>query len=158
MSTAKAELWSWFLGTPIPICSGWKDSITDDGIAQECRVTARLPFRTSLWIVIVVALVSALAPLGPPSSRTTGSAFNPATTSVVIKAAGPRRTWGETARLDGRYKSTAHVPPMFCLLMLVPLLCALGLVDPRAVSFPLAASGRGSFLSRRHVRAPPLLL
>ncbi|WP_240334399.1 hypothetical protein [Sphingobium estronivorans] len=49
---------------------------------------ARLFFILSLWLSLGVALLSALAPLGPPSSRLMGSAFNPATTSVVLKARG----------------------------------------------------------------------
>lgn len=46
----------------------------------------RLLFMLGLWLAISVSLLSALTPLGPPSSMITGSAFNPATTGVVLKA------------------------------------------------------------------------
>ena len=70
---------------------------------------ARLPFFLSLWMAMLVALVSALAPLGPPSSRPTGSAFNPATTSVLIKAGDRGEAPVERAREpDGRDKRAIH--------------------------------------------------
>lgn len=46
-------------------------------------------FFAALCMAIAVALFSAVAPLGLPFSRVTGSAFNPATTSVVLKARSP---------------------------------------------------------------------
>ncbi|MGC4252706.1 MAG: hypothetical protein QM605_14875 [Sphingobium sp.] len=46
-------------------------------------------FFATLWMAICVALLCAIAPLGLPSSKLTGSAFNPATTSVVLKARSP---------------------------------------------------------------------
>lgn len=119
-------------------------------------MTARPPFLMALWIAIVVALVSALAPLGPPSSRVTGSAFNPATTSVVIKAARPFRSLVKAAIPDDRHKPPVHAAPMVCLLTLAVLLCAFTRVKLRAIySFSRGALGRSAFLSRQHARAPP---
>lgn len=45
-----------------------------------------MPFVAALWMAILLALVCALAPLGPPSSRQAGSAFNPATSAVALKS------------------------------------------------------------------------
>src|SRR3546814_6989521 len=53
---------------------------------RKDTLAGRLPFILTLWLSLGVALLSALVPLGPPSSRFTGSAFNPATTGVVLKA------------------------------------------------------------------------
>ncbi|WP_336970437.1 hypothetical protein [Sphingobium aromaticiconvertens] len=44
------------------------------------------PVAAMLWLTILVALWSALVPLGPPASRAIGSAFSPATTTVALKA------------------------------------------------------------------------
>ena len=49
----------------------------------------RLLFLAAVCLTMGIALFSALAPLGLPFSRATGSAFNPATTSVVLKARSP---------------------------------------------------------------------
>ncbi|WIW87423.1 hypothetical protein K3M67_10570 [Sphingobium sp. V4] len=49
----------------------------------------RAAILAALWTLIAVTLLSALAPLGPPLSRATGSAFNPATSDVVLKARAP---------------------------------------------------------------------
>lgn len=46
-------------------------------------------FFASVWTALTVALLSALLPIGAPASVSVGSAFNPATTGVVLKA-GPQ--------------------------------------------------------------------
>jgi hypothetical protein len=57
----------------------------------------------ALWALIAVTLLSALAPLGPPLSRTRGSAFNPATSEVVLKTRPAIRADAQAERLpDGR--------------------------------------------------------
>ncbi len=43
-------------------------------------------FIATLWMAICVALLCAVMPMGLPSSKATGSAFSPATTSVVLKS------------------------------------------------------------------------
>lgn len=48
-----------------------------------------MPFVATLWLALLLALACALAPLGPPSSREAGSAFNPATTAVALKVRSP---------------------------------------------------------------------
>lgn len=115
-------------------------------------------FILSLWVAIGVALLSALAPLGPPASRLTGSAFNPATTSVAIKARRPDSPLvAQTAKPDGRDK----VRPTLAILWLMPLLLLaaerawLALRSPVPVcSF---ARRRPARHSRPPARAPPAL-
>ena len=53
---------------------------------QDATGKGRLPFIASLWAAILVALLCAIAPDGPPSSKLNGSAFSSATTGVVLKA------------------------------------------------------------------------
>lgn len=53
---------------------------------QGATGKGRLPFIASLWAAILVALLCAIAPDGPPSSKLNGSAFSSATTGVVLKA------------------------------------------------------------------------
>lgn len=113
----------------------------------------RLLFILTLWTALGVALLSALAPLGPPSSRLTGSAFNPATTAVVLKA----RAHAAPAMQQARAPDDA-VPGLLWILPAAPLILAVLLI--RRVAAPLRASVvRGAFLylSHRHARAPPAL-
>ncbi|MGE6690829.1 MULTISPECIES: hypothetical protein [Sphingobium] len=83
----------------------------------------RLPILAALWTLLAVTLLSALAPLGPPLSRATGSAFNPATLDVVLKArAQPAsQTAVETPRPGGDGAS----PPMLLALALAIVLLAI---------------------------------
>lgn len=109
---------------------------------------------TALWTLIAVTLLSALAPLGPPLSRARGSAFNPATSEVAVKA----RTAIRVETSQARRPDGGNSIPM--LLLCVAVLCLLGgsktaerhgagpLVDP--LPHPaLAAAHRA--------RAPPAL-
>lgn len=48
-----------------------------------------MSFAATGWLALALVLLCALAPLGLPSSRQTGSAFNPATTAVLLKARSP---------------------------------------------------------------------
>lgn len=121
-------------------------------------LAARLLFILTLWLSIGVALLSALAPLGPPSSRFTGSAFNPATTAVVLKArahATPVAAQAIEPDGDGRAPFPALAmsgPTAIAMLPGVVLLRAGDRFSPAFVSFP-------SFhlLSPRRARAPPVL-
>ena len=55
----------------------------------------------ALWIALLVALASSLLINGPPRTTAFGSAFNPATTSVVLKPLRPApRIIVETVRRD----------------------------------------------------------
>ena len=65
-------------------------------------------FFAALCMAIVVALFSALAPLGLPSSRLTGSAFNPATTSVILKARSPLLAAGPVLHEPDGDRSKIH--------------------------------------------------
>ena len=121
---------------------------------------ARLPFFLSLWMAMLVALVSALAPLGPPSSRPTGSAFNPATTSVLIKAGDRSAAPVERAREpDDRDKRAIHGSAMAWLLPLTMLLFGLvpGSRSRPPLPFLSSSAWRAEHLPRRHARAPPSL-
>lgn len=48
--------------------------------------SAPRPFLVVVWAALLTALLSALLPVGLPHSTAVGSAFNPATTSVALKA------------------------------------------------------------------------
>ena len=119
---------------------------------------SRTLFITALWAAIAVALLSALVPLGPPASRLTGSAFNPATTDVVLKV----RTQAvpavaQVTEPDGDGRAPFSTPAAVWLLRAVASLLP--------GFFLLHAANRFSrgqptpepyyLLSRRRARAPP---
>ena len=122
-------------------------------------LAGRLLFILTLWLSLSVALLSALAPLGPPSSRFTGSAFNPATTSVVLKARAQASPVAMQAMEpdddDGRASW-----PMFAAGVLVVVAMLLTVVLPYAGNrFPRSSFSFPSLrlLSRKRARAPPVL-
>ncbi|MFZ2998133.1 hypothetical protein [Sphingobium sp.] len=116
---------------------------------------AAVPWALTLWMLIAVALLSALAPLGPPLSRVTGSAFNPATSDVVLKVrALPAAQVAQPTRPDG--DGDSHVAPFVALVsaVLVFLLCFRVPVQAfRSVSSPRLARRRDG---AKCARAPPL--
>lgn len=115
-------------------------------------LSPRAAIPVALWTLIAVTLLSALAPLGLPLSRVTGSAFNPATSEVVLKARTPVTAQASAmARRDGD-----SLPPLVlivAILCLVPGLCRLVLGNwPGAGRrTPL----RPVSLRARRARAPP---
>lgn len=119
---------------------------------NEKGAVLRLPILCALWTLILVTLLSALAPLGPPRSRATGSAFNPATADVVLKgrALVPLQMVA-TPRPDGDGTSP---------LTLVVALAAIPLVVHLVLSAIPAARYRRAIRSfapvrTRRARAPP---
>ncbi len=122
-------------------------------------MAGRLLFILTLWLSLSVALLSALAPLGPPSSRFTGSAFNPATTSVVLKARAQASPVAMQAMEpdddDGRASwpmFAAGVPVVVAMLLTVVLPYAGNRFPRSSFSFPSLR-----LLSRKRARAPPVL-
>ncbi|WP_176590243.1 hypothetical protein [Sphingobium sp. EM0848] len=120
---------------------------------------SRLFFILSLRLSLAVALLSALAPLGPPSSRFTGSAFNPATTSVVLKAraqAKPAVVRVTEPDGDGRASVLVSVPvwlmALAALMQGVALFGSSGRFSRSFPSFPAVHR-----FSRLGARAPPSL-
>jgi hypothetical protein len=114
----------------------------------------RLPVVAALWTLIAIALLSALAPLGPPLSRIAGSAFNPATSDVVIKARAPLAPQAvQTARLDGDGPSVFHLllAGLAACLSIVWRLCAVP-----AFARTRATARSGVHSGTRRARAPPL--
>jgi hypothetical protein len=114
----------------------------------------RLPILAALWTLLAVTLLSALAPLGPPLSRATGSAFNPATLDVVLKArAQPAsQTAVETPRPGGDGAS----PPVLLALALAIVLLALRHARPTGSVAEYRAPLRSCAPARtRRARAPP---
>lgn len=116
------------------------------------RQLSRYSLSVALWMLIVVTLLSALAPIGPPLSRPTGSAFNPATSDVVIKARAPTPPQlAQTARMDGD-----DTPPvlLFCIIATLVLVASAG--RGRAVFAWSRIAATPLYLSSAHrARAPP---
>ena len=117
------------------------------------RQLSRYSLFVALWMLIVVTLLSALAPIGPPLSRPTGSAFNPATSDVVIKARAPTPPHvAQAARMDGD-----DTPPvlLFCVIATLALVVA---TRRRQTFFawPQIGAAAPLLLSSAHrARAPP---
>ncbi|HKY82268.1 MAG TPA: hypothetical protein VJM09_12450 [Sphingobium sp.] len=124
---------------------------------RDERMKSRLLFLAALWIAISVALFSALAPLGPPSSRLTGSAFNPATTTVVLKARAPVTPPGtEATEPDGGGLARSVMPDLVWLLHFAPLLAVLGLIYSAGPYFGRRTVSPALLVTRgRRARAPP---
>ncbi|MDO7834723.1 hypothetical protein Q4610_06655 [Sphingobium sp. HBC34] len=115
-------------------------------------IIPRTAILAALWTLIAVTLLSALAPLGPPLSRVTGSAFNPATSDVVLKARTPATTqMVQPARPDG------DGLPLLPLHGLCAALLAMVWRILTAIFAPARPQGRTSFALVRagHARAPP---
>ena len=116
------------------------------------RQLSRYSLSVALWMLIVVTLLSALAPIGPPLSRPTGSAFNPATTDVVIKARAPTPPHvAQAARVDGD-----DAPPvlLFCIIATLALVASAG--HGRAIFAWSQIGAVPLYLSSAHrARAPP---
>lgn len=114
----------------------------------------RLPILAALWTLLAVTLLSALAPLGPPLSRATGSAFNPATLDVVLKAR--TQSASQTVAVAPRPDGDGGPPPMLLALALAVVLLGLHHARPAArvphhrASLPSFAPAR-----TRRARAPP---
>lgn len=118
----------------------------------------RLSFILALWLAIAVAMLSALAPLGPPASRATGSAFNPATTSVILKSRAPAPELSQPpVRPDGGGIAPPN-PAAFLIPPITLLLTGRRARRPAPVVPAHQLSPRPfPFLSRRRARAPPRL-
>lgn len=126
---------------------------------RDNSMKGRWLFILTLWMAICVALLSALAPLGPPSSRLTGSAFNPATTSVALKARSSV-TPQQASVLDPGPQGDAPTWPT-ALLGLLPLALLLVEVWLRRPGSPLWCDPGAFVPLLRHIgrraRAPPSL-
>jgi hypothetical protein len=112
----------------------------------------RATILAAVWMLIAVTLLSALAPLGPPLSRARGSAFNPATAEVVLRARPPA-----TAQKAAVTRPADDRPPV-ALIAIVAVLILLGTApissilahSRRRVLRPAQAHGHA-----RQARAPP---
>ncbi|MBZ9647866.1 MULTISPECIES: hypothetical protein [Sphingomonadaceae] len=124
-------------------------------IGQEWNgkgATLRLPVLIALWTLILVTLLSALAPLGPPLSRATGSAFNPATADVVLKA----RTQASGQVVAAPRPDGDGAPPLILAIALAIILLAGRHALPIAPTVRLVQNPRPFTPSRtRRARAPP---
>ncbi len=115
--------------------------------------TLRLPVLIALWTLIAVTLLSALAPLGPPLSRATGSAFNPATSDVVLKA----RTQAMPPMVAAPRPDGDGTPPMILALALAIILLAGQHVRPIDATARFSPSPRSFAPAHtRRARAPPV--
>ncbi|CAM5522935.1 hypothetical protein ACFSUK_29615 [Sphingobium scionense] len=110
-----------------------------------------MPFIASLWAAILVALLCALAPDGPPSSKFNGSAFSSATTGVVLKARSlPAPHMVRAPRPDG---DGAALP--WLLAAALALMLSWRRLAPDA-PLPLLVADQSCLRARsRRARAPP---
>lgn len=107
----------------------------------------------AFWALIAVTLLSALAPLGPPLSRAKGSAFNPATSEVVLKSrAQAVKSAGETTRPDD---DDSRPRTALWSLLLVVLLAIVRAVRIAPVASALHDLTRVSLTGAHRARAPP---
>lgn len=106
----------------------------------------------ALWTLIAVTLLSALAPLGPPLSRARGSAFNPATSDVVLKTRPAVRADARPERLpDGK------AVPFVGILAVLPILALTPFVMPAFFKRRRASASVPASLRRTgRSRAPPI--
>lgn len=120
-------------------------------------MNSRLLFLSSLWMAISVALLSALAPLGPPSSRMRGSAFNPATTTVVLKARSVAvQPTIRATEPDGAGQGGTAFPAMKLLLAVASLLITSQYAGAASLQKRAPTLRLSHFrLSRKCPRAPP---
>jgi hypothetical protein len=115
--------------------------------------TLRLPVLIALWTLILVTLLSALAPLGPPLSRATGSAFNPATTDVVLKA----RTQAMLPMVAVPRPDGDGTPPLILALAVAIILLVGQHVRPIDPAARFSHTPRSYAPARtRRARAPPV--
>ena len=123
-------------------------------------MSGRLLFMLTLWMAISVALLSALTPLGPPSSKITGSAFNPATTDVVLKARALSIPPGERVSAPGDNDSIAPVTSVIqWLVFATAILVVAWLLRPLPVADPtIGQRVQRCFSNGFHARAPPALI
>lgn len=104
-----------------------------------------------VWTLIAVTLLSALAPLGPPQSRSRGSAFNPATAEVVLKA---RAT--AAARKDEAARAERKTAPAILLACLLSTFLVAAAAIGQHRPLPAAVPSLIRRLSQgRQARAPP---
>lgn len=112
-----------------------------------------LPVVAALWMLIVIVLLSALAPLGPPLSRVAGSAFNPATSDVVIKARAPLAPQAvQIGQPDGDGPSAFH---LLLTVVAASLLIFWRLCAVPALSLSVATVRSGARSRTREARGPP---
>jgi hypothetical protein len=105
----------------------------------------------TLWLALVVSLASALLPLGPPASRTNGSAFSPATTSVAIKARAAQPVLAQP-----RVTPPPGDPPVAAVMLPGLVLLAVMLAVQGMRWSPRGQTGRLHFPATwRQARAPP---
>jgi len=123
-------------------------------------MSAPRPFLAVVWAALLTALLSALLPVGLPHSTTVGSAFNPATTSVALKAGTHRPLITSESVASGDEESGSGV---FAPLTSTPLLPHdIAGLQPRTATAPLppdvsaASLLPGRVLSAAYPRGPPL--
>ncbi|MET0249600.1 MAG: hypothetical protein ABW164_07710 [Sphingobium sp.] len=129
--------------------------IRETGIWKAGR--GGIAFAASSCLSILIALVCALAPLGLPASVTAGSAFNPATTSVVLKARAPVSARQiEVTRPDGGGTGVPgvwSVAPVLAAFLLPLSRCGLTVMMLHRPALTCASSLHRH--STGHARAPP---
>jgi hypothetical protein len=136
MSTDPGQYLDWFSALSFPILAGTKGMTRHmQHMGREKRKgragVNRAAILAAVWTLIAVTLLSALAPLGPPLSRLKGSAFNPATSEVVLKARAPATAQAvQPMRPDGDGS-----PPVALCCLLIALAVAFLRVTPVVPAF-----------------------
>jgi len=115
-------------------------------------------FAASSCLSILIALVCALAPLGLPASVTAGSAFNPATTSVMLKARAPVSARQiEATRPDGGGTGMADAAAFVALMPALWPWAMARVSATEILSFPSTFASSLHLHSVARARAPPLI-
>lgn len=143
-----------------PICDGLAsagDKIMNVSINQRKGRKSQPAFWLVAWATLLVVLLSAAPTGGQPRTRFVGSAFDPATVSVVVTPKKHRSASSAASLLKRkRPDDVAGEAPTIVSLPRRPAASPLALADRLRFSpFPDATSRRHSFPKAHGPRAPP---
>lgn len=120
-------------------------------------VSNRFLFMLSLWMSLATAIVCAVMPAGLPLTRTIGSAFDPSTTIVALRARPPALLDDIVARDGAGDDGGAGGTGCAAIPALWPSLVGAGLIVASVLPSPLRLLDLipRAIESARHARSPP---
>jgi|GEM_PF-1841358 len=133
--------------------------MNDRGSGIADRLERGRWFLVALLLALASALVPALCASGPPASRTTGSAFDPGTSVVALRARAQALIQAEALREDSASKALpGRIDlPLIAASVAAVLVVGTALAHPLSGALPIAAPRmRARRLTRAQPRAPPL--